>query len=731
MRKSRHMRPFYRLLISLLAALILPSVILSASYSAALRWTVMEDYIALNRQSAENAGAVIDSYVTSHLNSAYALAGTPSVKQLAANIDMTTLDRNNACRDLNNYLSGLQIGNPIFSFTGVYFPDRELVVSSSSTMLDYGLFYSLYLKFSGVTAEELASKLTAAKSAVYYAGYSTGPAMEAAPAILFMQVIDLGYLDSRACFFSLIRVEEFAQLIQNSFDSRIRFVVEDVYGNVLFRSDSEIAPEYAGTDYHAFSYSGLSSGLKYLFFLPTTSVFGQASLFQTIYFLSLALCTLIGVWLSVRMARNLYGPFEQMANTAFPGSGLPDAPNMRVGFKLVEGKIRENQLRSEQFQREIQQQYRVIRDNALLRLLSRSHLLSEEDLMSAADICSFSHTAFFRVAIVENPSGRLTVPPELCEENGCSVVATQLSESQQIVVLSAPADLLARMEELLPSWLEIPQAQYAAGISKTHSLRSLSRCMLEATDAFQLSSAGNAQILSYGDMPDAFTAMEFPPEKELQLIASVRAGDDNETERLLREIYATNQQERKLSTDALWCLYSSLFSTALKASGQIPGAQEAFMEESHYLISILQSHSIKPEICFSELLRIFHTLCESAQQSMHSKNRRIIDQVMDYLNEQYANPMLCLDMVADHLGVSYYFLSRMFKDETGESFSDILNAIRVDCAITLLLNTDLPVQSISERVGYTNRNTFLRAFQKRTGTTPLRYRKENAAQPRP
>ena len=42
MRKSRHMRPFYRLLISLLAALILPSVILSASYSAALRWTVME-----------------------------------------------------------------------------------------------------------------------------------------------------------------------------------------------------------------------------------------------------------------------------------------------------------------------------------------------------------------------------------------------------------------------------------------------------------------------------------------------------------------------------------------------------------------------------------------------------------------------------------------------------------------------------------------------------------------
>ena len=311
------------------------------------------------------------------------------------------------------------------------------------------------------------------------------------------------------------------------------------------------------------------------------------------------------------------------------------------------------------------------------------------------------------------------------------MVATQLSESQQIVVLSAPADLLARMEELLPSWLEIPQAQYAAGISKTHSLRSLSRCMLEATDAFQLSSAGNAQILSYGDMPDAFTAMEFPPEKELQLIASVRAGDDNETERLLREIYATNQQERKLSTDALWCLYSSLFSTALKASGQIPGAQEAFMEESHYLISILQSHSIKPEICFSELLRIFHTLCESAQQSMHSKmsSSPSLSLSRRPTGRSMAGTSATSSMTV--LRPRYYFLSRMFKDETGESFSDILNAIRVDCAITLLLNTDLPVQSISERVGYTNRNTFLRAFQKRTGTTPLRYRKENAAQPRP
>ena len=58
------------------------------------------------------------------------------------------------------------------------------------------------------------------------------------------------------------------------------------------------------------------------------------------------------------------------------------------------------------------------------------------------------------------------------------------------------------------------------------------------------------------------------------------------------------------------------------------------------------------------------------------------------------------------------------------SFSDLLNDICVRYAMKLLASTPNTVQEISAAVGCTNWSTFLRAFRKRTSTTPVQYRKE-------
>ena len=107
---------------------------------------------------------------------------------------------------------------------------------------------------------------------------------------------------------------------------------------------------------------------------------------------------------------------------------------------------------------------------------------------------------------------------------------------------------------------------------------------------------------------------------------------------------------------------------------------------------------------------------------MHIKNQRIIEGVVEYINANFADSELCLDSVAEHLDVSYYFLSRIFKMETNQSFSDMLNGVRTRHAMALLNNPKLSVQEVSAQVGYTNFSTFLRAFKKYVGTTPHQYR---------
>ena len=127
-----------------------------------------------------------------------------------------------------------------------------------------------------------------------------------------------------------------------------------------------------------------------------------------------------------------------------------------------------------------------------------------------------------------------------------------------------------------------------------------------------------------------------------------------------------------------------------------------------------------------ELLALYRQLCGFMSSSMHDKNQSIIENVRKYLGEHYTDPSLCLDSGAEHLGVSYYFLSRIFTAEGNQSFSDMLNDTGIYRAMGLLHSTDLPVQSISEQAGYTNWSTFLRAFKKRTDLTPLQYRKNHA-----
>ena len=78
------------------------------------------------------------------------------------------------------------------------------------------------------------------------------------------------------------------------------------------------------------------------------------------------------------------------------------------------------------------------------------------------------------------------------------------------------------------------------------------------------------------------------------------------------------------------------------------------------------------------------------------KNHQVIENVLAYLETCYSNSSLCLDMVADHLGVSYYFLSRIFKEETNKSFSDMLNDIRIRHAMDLLSETQNAAQSIAQ-----------------------------------
>ncbi|MBO0462005.1 PocR ligand-binding domain-containing protein [Enterococcus sp. DIV1298c] len=101
-----------------------------------------------------------------------------------------------------------------------------------------------------------------------------------------------------------------------------------------------------------------------------------------------------------------------------------------------------------------------------------------------------------------------------------------------------------------------------------------------------------------------------------------------------------------------------------------------------------------------------------------------INKAIKYINKNLSRN-ITLDEVANHVYLSHYYFSRLFKKELGISFVNYLNKQRIEQAKELLLQTNLSVQKIAYRIGYTQPSYFCKLFKKETGTTPASFRRKS------
>lgn len=214
---------------------------------------------------------------------------------------------------------------------------------------------------------------------------------------------------------------------------------------------------------------------------------------------------------------------------------------------------------------------------------------------------------------------------------------------------------------------------------------------------------------------------KYPIELEKELIASVQMGDKNQAKqiinRFLNEIFSYASGDLEIVKAKLYEFTAFLSRSAVQAGAPLATLTGVIRKSSLLLLE----NADFSDIC-RETVEILDGFIDAVYESRGKKNTsEHLYKAIQYINAHYFED-LNLDILAQNVFVSSYYLSHLFRREMGVTFSDYLTKVRVSRAKELLME-GRSVEDVSECVGYRDGNYFIKIFKKYVGVTPSKYRK--------
>lgn len=102
--------------------------------------------------------------------------------------------------------------------------------------------------------------------------------------------------------------------------------------------------------------------------------------------------------------------------------------------------------------------------------------------------------------------------------------------------------------------------------------------------------------------------------------------------------------------------------------------------------------------------------------SQEKEESMYIKKALLYLNENYSKN-ISLDDVAEQIGISPFYLSRLFKQEKDLTFVELLTDLRIRRAVSMMADSEKTLREISIATGFSSLPYFYRVFKKTTGFT--------------
>lgn len=318
--------------------------------------------------------------------------------------------------------------------------------------------------------------------------------------------------------------------------------------------------------------------------------------------------------------------------------------------------------------------------------------------------------------------------PVLMEQSQVTIVGGHDAgdEAEYKSRLFAIAELIQRAVE---QYLHLP---VSIGISRPRShLMDVPFSCEEALEALRYRiRIGARSVLFIDDVhPGDNTISVFPHRVAKELCDAVKLAEWNKSRELLEQCISLifrEQADWRQYQMSLIRLYTMLIELVQPNSYalQLESLEEPIFSadnEKEFFEQIFELQSQESiKVWFYEV--VIEPIMNKFEQQRKSYAKQISDQVLQRIYEGF-DTELTLEACAAELNYHPNHLGPLFSKETGVSFSECLQQYRLQMAKQWLVETDMKIGDIAERLTYTNPQNFIRFFRKMENMTPGQYRK--------
>ncbi|WP_240416009.1 helix-turn-helix domain-containing protein [Paenibacillus periandrae] len=745
-------------ILSYILILLIPIIFTGIVYFVTVR-TIEQETNRANLAMLKLVQLNMDNILKDAERLSFDIAFNPDIQLLATSQETNWNNKQYEVSQIVKDFKRMNITNGYIDNFYVYFKNLDAVISSTTASRSNYMYSNLV--HNDLRYEQWIDTLQKAYSGRYISIGNKTNSNEDSGALAYMRSIPISNWEkSLATIVILLNKERFTEMIQNIQSAQYGSIfILDNDNNILAStasfhlsdilqveelSDSDnMLVKGQGKDSLIISYTKSDvSKLKYVSIVRREIVMEKSEFTEKLMIASIILCLIFGGAVSVLLTWRNYNPVRNLIRIVQNGKIKNTYDRSNNEYQFIYEAIQDTLQEKEQINLKLIQQSSVVRADFLQKLLKGKfgNISVHHNAFYALDM-QFISGDFIVVLLSIEDKGKLislgigddfeaksklpsfvitNVFEELLGQKYKNFV-TEIDEKivflvnlQDLEAVDHVQELVNITEELQRFFRKYYNMILTISISNAHTgIHGMQEAYQEAVEALEYKLiAGNGKIISFQSLKYNVRDYFYPLEKEQKLVNCIKSGEFDKGKQLLDDIIRSNFIDGTPTAEMTRYFMFDLASTVVKTVKEISAAEPVEKLFECETVAELQA----------EITNTLSSVCKHIQSKTGNRSYELSRSIIEFVNSHYEEVTLNIAMIAENLGITPSYMSKLFKEQTGETLPDYINKVRLEKAKVLLRDEKLNISDAAVKVGYLNSNALIRSFKKYEGVTPGKYK---------